>query len=65
MFWDASAAKVCGSAHAANQREGRVLALLDYSIDTHALSADDVPAANCLTFGQLAGLMIEDWIEGS
>ena len=61
--WDAATAEVYGPARAATQREGKVLAPMDLLIGTHALSVDAILVTNDRTFGQLPGLLIEDWTE--
>jgi tRNA(fMet)-specific endonuclease VapC len=61
--WDATTAPVYGTARAATQREGRVLAPMDLLIGSHALSIDAVLVTNDRAFGQLPGLLIEDWTE--
>ncbi len=61
--WDASTASVYGTARAAMQREGRVLAPMDLLIGSHALSIDAVLVTNDRAFAQLARLLIEDWTE--
>ncbi len=63
--WDAAAAGVYGPTRAAAQREGRALAPMDLLIGTHALSIEAVLVTNDQAFGQLAGLVVEDWTEGS
>jgi tRNA(fMet)-specific endonuclease VapC len=47
------------------QREGRVLVPMDLLIGSHALSIAAVLVTNDHAFGQLPGLSIEDWTEGS
>jgi tRNA(fMet)-specific endonuclease VapC len=59
--WDSTAAQSYGTTRAAAQREGRVLAPMDLLIGTHALSLDAILVTNDQSFGQLAGLVIEDW----
>ena len=63
--WDAAASEVYGPARAATQREGRVLAPMDLLIGSHALSVDAILVTNDRAFGQLPGLTVEDWTEGS
>ena len=63
--WDATTAPVYGTARAATQREGRVLAPMDLLVGTHALSADAILVTNDRAFGQLPDLMIEDWTEAA
>ena len=63
--WDAATAEVYGPARAATQREGRVLAPMDLLIGSHALGIDAVLVTNDRAFGQLPGLSVEDWTEGS
>jgi len=63
--WDATAALVYGTARAATQREGRVLAPMDLLIGSHALSIDAILVTNDRAFKQLPGLSIEDWTEDS
>ena len=63
--WDATTAPVYGTARAATQREGRVLAPMDLLIGSHALSIDAILVTNDRAFGQLPGLSIEDWTEES
>ena len=63
--WDATTAPVYGTARAATQREGRVLAPMDLLIGSHALSVDAVLVTNDRAFGQLPGLSVEDWTDGS
>ena len=65
LSWDASTAQCCGTARAVTQREGRVLAPMDRLIGAHALSIGAVLVKNDRTFGQLPGLLIEDWTEES
>ena len=57
--------EVYGPARAATEREGRVLAPLDLLIGAQALSIDAVLVTNDRAFGQLSGLLIEDWTEDS
>jgi tRNA(fMet)-specific endonuclease VapC len=59
--WDTTTAQRYGTTRAATQREGRVLAPMDLLICTHALSIDAILVTNDQSFGQLAGLVIEDW----
>lgn len=61
--WDAATAEVYGPARAAAQREGRVLAPMDFLIGAHALSIDAVLVTNDRAFAQLPGLAVEDWTE--
>ena len=63
--WDAAASEVYGPARAATQREGRVLAPMDLLIGSHALSIDAILVTNDRAFGQLPGLTVEAWTEGS
>ena len=63
--WDAAESEVYGPARAATQREGRVLAPMDLLIGSHALSVDAILVTNDRAFGQLPGLTVEDWTEGS
>ena len=63
--WDAAASEVYGPARAATQREGRVLAPMDLLIGSHALSVDAILVTNDRAFGQLPGLTVADWTEGS
>ena len=63
--WDAATAEVYGPARAATQREGRVLAPMDLLIGSHALGIDAVLVTSDRAFGQLPGLSVEDWTEGS
>ena len=65
LAWDASTAPVYGSARAATQRQGKVLAPMDLLIGSHALSIDAVLVTNDHAFGQIPGLTIEDWTEVS
>ena len=59
--WDATTALAYGTARAMTQRQGKVLAPMDLLIGSHALSIDAVLVTNDRAFGQLQGLMIEDW----
>ena len=61
--WNAAAAEVYGPTRAATQREGRVLAPMDLLIGSHALSIDAVLVSNDRSFGQLPGLLVEDWTD--
>ena len=63
--WDATTAPVYGTARAATQREGRVLAPMDLLIGSHALSIEAILVTNDRAFGQLPNLSIEDWTEES
>ena len=63
--WDATTAPVYGTARAASQREGRVLAPMDLLIGSHALSIEATLVTNDGAFGQLPSLSIEDWTEES
>ena len=63
--WDAATSEVYGPARAATQREGRVLAPMDLLIGSHALSIGAILVTSDRAFGQLAGLLIEDWTEES
>ena len=65
LSWDAATSEVYGPARAASEREGRVLAPLDLLIGAQALSIDAVLVTNDRAFGQLSGLLIEDWTEDS
>ena len=60
---DAATSEVYGSARAATEREGRVLATMDLLIGSHALSIDAVLVTNDRAFAQLPGLAVEDWTE--
>jgi tRNA(fMet)-specific endonuclease VapC len=59
--WDAAVAQCYGTARAATQREGRVLAPMDLLIGTHALATEAVLVSNDHAFELLSGLRIEDW----
>jgi tRNA(fMet)-specific endonuclease VapC len=59
--WDAATAEVYGPTRAAAQREGRVLAPMDLLIGAHALTIGAVLVTNDRAFGQLQGLLLEDW----
>ena len=61
--WDSATSEVYGPARAASQCEGRVLAPMDLLIGSHALSIEAVLVTNDRAFGQLPGLLIEDWTE--
>ena len=61
--WEAATARAYGPVRAAMQREGRVLAPMDLLIGAHALSIDAILVTNDRAFGQLPGLVIEDWTE--
>jgi tRNA(fMet)-specific endonuclease VapC len=61
--WDATTAAVYGPVRAATQREGRGIAPMDLLIGTHALSIEAVLVTNDRAFGQLPGLLVEDWTE--
>ena len=63
--WDAATSEIYGPARAASQHEGRVLAPMDLLIGSHALSIDAVLVTNDRAFGQLPGLLVEDWTEES
>ena len=63
--WDTTTAPVYGTARAAMQREGRVLAPMDLLIGAHALSIGAILVTNDRAFGQLPSLSIEDWTEES
>jgi tRNA(fMet)-specific endonuclease VapC len=65
LAWDADAAQAYGTARAAMQREGRVIAPMDLLIGAHALSIGAVLVTNDHAFGLLPGLSVEDWTEGS
>jgi len=59
--WEASTAQYYGNARALVQRSGFTLAPMDLLIGSHALSLDAVLVTNDKVFGQLPGLLIEDW----
>ena len=58
--WDSSIAKYYGTVRADMERQGKVLALLDLLIATHALSISAVLVTNDRAFCQIADLSIED-----
>jgi tRNA(fMet)-specific endonuclease VapC len=65
LAWKATTASVDGTTRVATQREGRVLAPMDFLIGSHALSIDAVLVTNDRAFGQFPGLLVEDWTQES
>lgn len=61
--WDNAIAEHYGIVRAELERQGKILTPLDLLIATHALSTDVVLVTNDRAFGQVAGLLVEDWTD--
>jgi tRNA(fMet)-specific endonuclease VapC len=59
--WNSVTAQAYGTARAAMERQGRVLAPLDQLIAAHAMAAEAILVTNDQAFHQVDGLCIEDW----
>ncbi len=59
--WDSAVAEHYGPIRAAMTAQGRSLAPLDMLIAAHALGVGAVLVSNDAAFGQVAGLVVEDW----
>ncbi len=59
--WASTIAERYGTVRADTERQGKILAPLDLLIATHALDADTTLVTNDKAFGQVPGLVVEDW----
>lgn len=59
--WDNAIAEHYGTVRADMERQGKVLAPLDLLIATHALSVGALLVTSDRAFGQVAGLLVENW----
>ncbi len=63
--WDREAARHYGPLRARLERIGKIVAPLDLLIATQALAHGMVLVTNDQVFGQVSGLEIEDWTQGT
>ncbi len=59
--WDGSAARHYGNLRAALEQQGKTVAPLDLLIASHAAAVGAVLVSNDQVFGQVTGLVWEDW----
>jgi tRNA(fMet)-specific endonuclease VapC len=64
LVWDSSAAARYGVLRAAMEASGTPLGNLDTLIAAHALAVHATLVTHDRAFGRVAGLGVEDWIEG-
>jgi tRNA(fMet)-specific endonuclease VapC len=59
--WDSAVAANYGPLRAGKEQQGRVLAPLDLLIAAHALCMGAVLVTNDKAFGEVPGLIVDDW----
>ncbi|QKE41779.1 MAG: type II toxin-antitoxin system VapC family toxin [Ferrovum myxofaciens] len=60
--WDSVISERYGTVRADMEKQGNILAPLDLLIAAHALSKGAILVTNDQAFGQVANLLLEDWI---
>jgi tRNA(fMet)-specific endonuclease VapC len=61
--WDGAAMQRYGNIRATLEKQGKPLGSLDMLIAAHALETDAALVTSDATFGQVAGLTVEDWTQ--